>query len=210
VLAAHGVCVASGVLATTEAELLAGAARLGFPLAAKIQSPDIQHKTEVGGVRLNLRDAESLCAAWNEMHRAAASRAPGAKIAGVLLEPMAPPGVEIIVGVIRDAIFGPIVMVGAGGVMTELFADVSYRLAPVSTRQALEMIAELNCRPLLDGFRGAAALDKASLARLIEQVSWLAYEQRDMIREIEINPVIVHAAGSFVADALIALQPVKR
>jgi succinyl-CoA synthetase beta subunit len=208
ILAAAGIRVRPGVLLRSPDEVGA-AAHLEFPLAVKIQSPDIAHKTEAGGVRLNVRDEASLRAACADVMAAATAYAPRAEIHGVLIEPMAPPGIEMIVGVVRDPVFGPVLMVGAGGVATELFHDVTYRLAPVDTDGARAMLDELRIKKLLDGFRGAPGGDIAALAELIARVSELASACRDRVREVEINPVIVHppGGGCSIADALIALEP---
>lgn len=180
---------------------------LRYPLAAKVQSPDIPHKTEVGGVRLNIADETALRAAYAAV--TAAARAASSRILGVLVEPMAPPGIELIVGVVRDAVFGPVLMVGAGGTATELFKDTAYRLAPVGVGDAHAMLAELRISKLLHGFRGAPPADVPALAELIARISSLAAACCDVVREIELNPVIVHAQGigCSVADALIVLEP---
>lgn len=206
-LAAAGVAVPPGELARSEADLDGIAARLGFPLAVKIQSVDVPHKTEAGGVRLRITDTAALHQAHAEVLAAARRHAPQARIDGVLVERMAGAGVEMIVGITRDPGFGPVVMVGAGGIMTELFQDTAFRLAPVSEAEALSMVRELRSAPLLAGFRGAPKADVAALARLISQVSRLAVAGRDTISEFELNPVIVHAAGEgcSVADALLVL-----
>ncbi|MBV9978824.1 acetate--CoA ligase family protein, partial [Bradyrhizobium sp.] len=130
---------------------------------------------------------------------------PDAAIQGVLLAPMAKKGVEIIVGTLRDATFGPMVMVGFGGVTTELFRDVVYRPAPVCADEAVAMLDELKAAPLLRGFRGAPKADVAALARLIAQLSLLAARLRDDVSEIELNPVLVHPEGQGVTivDALV-------
>ena len=130
---------------------------------------------------------------------------PEAKIQGVLVGPMAKKGVEIIVGTLTDGTFGPMVMVGLGGITTELFRDVVYRPAPVSAAEATAMLAELKAAPLLNGFRGAAKADVAALSQLISQVSLLAARLREEISEIELNPVLVHAEGQGVTivDALV-------
>jgi hypothetical protein len=120
---------------------------------------------------------------------------------------MAPPGVEVILGTIRDPGFGPLVMVGAGGVMTELFKDVAYRLAPVDADGARRMLGELRIARLLAGFRGAPAADIEALAALIAQLSQFAADHRDLVQEVELNPVIVHRAGAnfTIVDALLAV-----
>ncbi len=209
-LAQAGVSLPPQRLVTRREELDEAAESLGLPLALKIQSPDIPHKTEVGGVRLGLATPAALRQAYDEVTTAARRQRPQARLDGVLLQPMAAPGVEMIVGTIRDPGFGPLVMVGAGGVMTELFKDACYRLAPVDAGEALAMLRELRAAPLLEGFRGAPPLDLEALARLVAQVSAFAAAYRDLVQEVELNPVIVHAKGRgcTVADAL--LVPVPR
>jgi acetate---CoA ligase (ADP-forming) len=209
ILAQYGVRMAPGVLVRDPDQLGEAARAVGYPLALKVQSSDLPHKTEVGGVRLNIRDPAALRAAYEEVMSAPAIRAPQVKIDGVRLEPMAPAGIEIIVGVIRDDLFGPVLMVGAGGVATELFKDVAYRLAPVDRGRALEMLAGLRIKTLLEGVRGAPRADVQALVRLIVRISAFAVACRETVREIELNPVIVHApgAGCSVVDALIVLEP---
>jgi acyl-CoA synthetase (NDP forming) len=209
VLAAHGIPVAPHRLVRSVSELDETARALGFPLAVKIQSADILHKTEAGGVRLGIADHATLNDAYDTVLRNAARNMPGAAIDGVLLERMVAKGVEIIVGVIRDPVFGPVVMVGAGGVTAELFKDVTYSLAPVDVREAAAMLRGLRSFPLLDGFRGAPRADIAALADLVARVSAFAAACQDAVREVELNPVIVHPAGQgcSVADALLTIDP---
>jgi acyl-CoA synthetase (NDP forming) len=207
VLAEWGIPIAPRILVRTKEELAEAARRLGVPLAAKVQSPAILHKTEAGGVRLNIRSAaelEEAFAALMEKGRTIAGEA----LAGVLLEPMAPPGVEMIVGAVRDATFGPLVMVGAGGIAAELWQDTAYRLAPVDESEAMEMIAELSSARLLAGYRGAPRADVPALARLTAALSAFAVACRNEVAELELNPVIVHAEGHglSVADALIVVD----
>ena len=204
-LARAGVAMPPQRLVRQREALDAAAESLGLPLALKIQSPDIPHKTEIGGVRLGLATPAALRQAYDEVIAAARRLRPQARLDGVLLQPMAAPGVEMIVGSIRDPGFGPLVMVGAGGVMTELFRDVCYRLAPVDAGEALSMLRGLRAAPLLDGYRGAAPLDIEALARLVAQVSEFAAAYRDLVQEVELNPVIVHARGEgcTVADVLL-------
>ena len=208
-LAACGMAIAPARLVREAAELPAAAEALGFPLAAKLQSAAIPHKTEAGGVRLGINDLSSLHAAFEGVTKAAARYAPHAAIDGVLLERMAPRGVEMIVGVVRDPTFGPVVMVGAGGVAAELFRDTTHRLAPVDEAEALAMVQSLRSAPLLQGFRGAPPADLGALTRLIALASQIAAAGRDRVQELELNPVIVHPAGQgcTVADALLVLRP---
>ena len=204
VLAEYGIAVAPGRLVSDAGQLDAAAAALGFPLALKIQSPDIPHKTEAGGVQLSIADRAALHDAYRAVLDAAARHAPAARIHGVLLERMAARGVEVIVGVVRDPTIGPVVTVGAGGTAAELFRDTAHRLAPVDEAEAAAMLSELRSAPLLSGFRGARAADIPALARLVAQISQLAAAAPN-IAELELNPVIVHPAGQgcTIADALL-------
>lgn len=207
-LARHGLPVAPHRLVRAEAELEEACAALAFPVAVKIQSPDIPHKTEAGGVRLDVANAEELRAARREVLAAAGRHAPQARIAGVLVEEMAAPGVEIIVGIVRDPTFGPVLTVGAGGVATELYRDVTRRLAPVTAEEAQGMLRQLRSFPLLSGYRGAPAADLQSLARLIATVSELPARLATPVAELELNPVIVHRAGHgcSIVDALVVVD----
>jgi acetyltransferase len=198
------------VLVTRRDELDAAIARVGFPLVMKIQSRDIPHKSEVGGVRVNITTKGEAFAAYLALLESAQRHRPEAAIQGVLVSPMAKKGVEIIVGTMQDATFGPMIMVGFGGITTELFRDVIYRPAPVSAPEAAAMLAELKAAPLLNGFRGAAKADVPALAQLISQVSVLAAQYAGVISEIEINPVLVHPTGQGVTivDALVVRKKV--
>src|SRR6266852_2284349 len=200
-----GIALPDEVLVAEKTALDAAIARVGFPLVMKIQSRDIPHKSEVGGVRVNIATKGEAFAAYEMVLESARRHRPDAAIQGVLVGPMAKKGVEIIVGTMLDATFGPMIMVGLGGITTELFRDVVYRPAPVSAAEASAMLAELKAAPLLGGFRGAAKADIAALAQLIAQVSILAAQFSDEIAEIELNPVLVHPTGQgvTVVDALV-------
>src|SRR3982075_3987636 len=200
-----GIALPDEVLVTKKDELDAAIARVGFPLVMKIQSRDIPHKSEVGGVRVNITSKGEVFLAYEALLENARRHRPDAAIQGVLVGPMAKKGVEIIVGTLQDATFGPMIMVGLGGVTTELFRDVIYRPAPVSAPEATAMLAELKAAPLLTGFRGAAKADIAALSELISQVSVLAAASGEHISEIEISPVLVHPEGQGVTivDALV-------
>src|SRR3984893_65250 len=200
-----GIGLADEVLVMEKGALDAAIARVGFPLVMKIQSRDIPHKSEVGGVRVNITTKGEALAASLALLESAQRHRPEAAIQGVLVSPMAKRGVEIIVGTMQDATFGPMIMVGFGGITTELFRDVIYRPAPVSVAEAAAMLAELKAAPLLNGFRGAAKADVPALAQLISQVSVLAAQYAREISEIEINPVLVHPAGqgATIVDALV-------
>src|SRR6202045_3037871 len=200
-----GIALPDEVLVTDKSALDTAIARVGFPLVMKVQSPDIPHKSEVGGVRVNITTKGEAFIAYQALLDDAREHRPKAAIQGVLVGPMAKKGVEIIIGTMCDATFGPMIMVGFGGITTELFRDVIYRPAPVSAVEAASMLAELKAAPLLNGFRGAAKADVAALSQLIAQVSVLAAQHSAQISEIEINPVLVHAEGQGVTivDALV-------
>jgi acyl-CoA synthetase (NDP forming) len=200
-----GIALADEVLVSARDALDAAVARVGFPLVMKIQSPDIPHKSEVGGVRVGITTKGEAFTAYRELLESAQKQRPDAAIQGVLVGPMAKKGVEIIVGTMVDATFGPMIMVGLGGITTELFRDVIYRPAPVSASEASAMLAELKAAPLLNGFRGAAKADTPALSQLIAQLSVLAARHASEISGIEINPVLVHPIGQgvTVVDALV-------
>ena len=200
-----GIAVPDEVLVTEKGGLDAAIARAGFPLVMKIQSRDIPHKSEVGGVRVSIATKGEVFLAYEALLNNARRHRPDAEIQGVLVGPMAKKGVEIIVGTLRTRRSVPMIMVGLGGITTELFRDVVYRPAPVSAAEASAMLAELKAAPLLNGFRGAAKADVAALSQLIAQVSVLAAQHASEISEIEINPVLVHPEGQGVTivDALV-------
>jgi len=201
----YGVNASSEILATTANEAVAAAKRMGYPVALKVQSPELPHKTEVGGVRLNITTDDEVRTAFEMLSRAAAQHVSKDKLRGILVQRMAPRGYEIIVGTVRDEKFGPLVQVGFGGIAVELYRDVTYRIAPVTSEGALDMIASLKSAALLQGFRGRIPIDIAPLAQLIATVSQIAWQLADVVDELELNPVIVHAdnSGFTIADALL-------
>jgi acetate---CoA ligase (ADP-forming) len=186
-------------------EVSAAAAELGGPVALKAIAPGLLHKTEAGAVRLGLSTAD-VAAAAREMD--SRLRNAGMVPSGFLLQRMASPGVEMIVGVVHDRQFGPVVACGAGGVLVELLKDVSVRLAPLSRRDAEEMVRELRSFPLLTGYRGSAAGDVAALVDTIVRVSALV-EDLPQIAELDLNPVLVHASGVTVVDARIRVTTIS-
>src|SRR2546421_2941066 len=200
-----GISLPEEVLVSEREEIDAAIARVGLPLVMKIQSRDIPHKSEVGGVRLNITTKGEAFTVYQALRDDARKQRPNAAIQGVLVGPMANKGVEIIIGTLGDATFGPMVMVGFGGITTELLRDVVYRPAPVSAVEAESMLSQLKAAPLLRGFRGAATADVGSLCHLIEQVSLLAARLSNEVAEIELNPVLVHPQGQGVTivDALV-------
>jgi acyl-CoA synthetase (NDP forming) len=204
-LRAAGIALPDEMLVTEKSGLDAAIAHTGFPLVMKIQSPDIPHKSEVGGVRVNVTTKGEVFLAFEQLLNNARKHRPEAAIQGVLVGRMAKKGVEIIVGTIVDRTFGPMVMVGLGGITTELFRDVIYRPAPVNAAEAEAMLSALKAAPLLNGFRGAAKADVGALAQLIADISVLAARHAREIAEIELNPVLVHGEGQGVTivDALV-------
>lgn len=206
VLAAYGVPVVTETLALSLDEALAAALAAGCPVALKVESPDIAHKTEAGVLRLNLGTPDQVRAAYAEVLANAAKVTPPARINGVLVQPMVPQGVEIMVGARVDAQFGPLVVVGLGGIFVELLKDTAVRPAPVSPLQARAMLASLKGRALLDGFRGMQAVDQDRLANIIARVSELAADQSELLTELDVNPLICAGSNIMAVDALIVRQ----
>jgi acyl-CoA synthetase (NDP forming) len=195
-------------LVTSAADAAAAADALQYPVALKIASPDLPHKTEAGGVVLDLDSPYSVTAAYEQIIESARRYKPDARIEGVLVQRMAPAGYELVIGMVNDATFGPIMMAGLGGTLVELTGDVVHRPAPVDVADAVEMLRSLKSARLLTGFRGAAAIDIAPVAEMIANLSRAAMAYRERVAEMELNPVILHEDGSglTVADALITLK----
>jgi acetate---CoA ligase (ADP-forming) len=204
-LARYGVPRPPEALATSADEAVAAAARIGGAVALKVQSPDITHKTEAGAVALGLNGDSAVREAFSRVLANAIAAHPRAAIHGVLVQKMAPPGHEIILGVSRDPVFGPMLMVGLGGIHVEVLRDVAFSPVPIGPDEALYLLGELKGAALLDGVRGAPPADRAALAELIAVLSRFAADHADLIDEIDLNPVIVHPQGQglTVVDALI-------
>lgn len=190
-------------LATTRDEAQAQAARLGYPVVLKVVSPDIAHKTDAGGVKLNLADADAVGAAFDEIMSNAQKAVPGAKVKGVSVQQMAKAGTEVIVGMTTDPQFGPVMMFGLGGIMVEVLKDVSFRLVPLTAKDAGQMIGDIKGKPVLDGARGSKA-DIAALENTLLKVSQLV-EKHPEIRELDLNPVFAYADGAIAVDARIVV-----
>lgn len=184
---------------------------MGYPVVMKIASADIAHKTEVGGVALDLGDAEAVREAYAQMLASVARLAPEARLDGVLLAPMLRGGTELIAGVSRDPVFGPVIMVGMGGIYAELLRDVAVQPAPVDAAQALQMIRSLRLFALLDGARGQAPADIEAAARTVARLSEFACRHQDQVSEIDLNPILVRPRGQGVAilDALMLATPTE-
>ena len=204
-LKAYGVVVPPHLVARSEEDLSQATSELGNgPMAMKIVSQDILHKSDAGGVRLKVAGLEDLKSNYSAIRASAQAYDPDARIEGVLISPMAVSGVEVIIGVVHDPIFGPVMMFGLGGIFVEVLKDVSFRALPMSKADAHEMIEEIQSHKVLEGVRGALAVDKAALEDLIMRVSTLALSHPE-IAEIDLNPVIVRANGYDVVDARMIL-----
>jgi acyl-CoA synthetase (NDP forming) len=203
-LAEAGVPVAEERLAGSAKEAVTAAKALGLPVVMKIASPDIAHKSEIGGVLLNVATERAVEAGYVTLVDHAREKAPGAKLSGVLVAPMIRGGVETILGVRNDPVFGPTVMFGLGGVFVEIMNDVSIRLAPVNSAQARAMVREVKGYPLLAGARGKARMDEAALAAAIEALSRFAVAHAAEIDSIDVNPFIVMEKGAVAVDAWVA------
>jgi acetate---CoA ligase (ADP-forming) len=211
VLAEYGIPVTQEALATTRDEALAAAKRIGYPVAIKVQSPDISHKTEAQAVRLAIGSDQELAAAYEQVLRNARAYNDAARIEGVLVQEMVGDGTEAILGITNDPLFGPAVMFGLGGIFAEVLKDVSFRLAPVTPSVARDMVEEIAGYPVLAGARGRPRADVEALVDAIVRLSALAIDLKDSVSELDINPLFVFAAGRGVkaADALIRLKTAK-
>ncbi|HZS84636.1 MAG TPA: acetate--CoA ligase family protein [Stellaceae bacterium] len=210
VLSYYGVPVIAERLVESPGEAVAAAAALGYPVALKLESPDILHKTEAGVVRLGLADADAVRRAYAEileraamLPRDAGSSGGEPRISGILVQPMAPQGVELVIGGRRDPQFGPLILVGAGGVLIELLRDSVVSLAPVSPMAARALLRRLKCAPLLDGFRGSPPVDLDAIAEAVSRVSELIADHAETIAEFDVNPLICGPEGCVAVDALI-------
>jgi acetyltransferase len=199
-LKAYGIHTPGAGLAPDLDHALRLAGQIGYPVALKLAAADVVHKSEVGGVMLNITDPAALRAAFESMLARAAEHIPTAAIQGVYVQKMIPSGVDLIVGIVRDAQFGPLVMVGVGGVMVELRRDVTFELVPITPRQADAMLDRTGAGKLLAGFRGAPPADRAAVIDVITRLAQLAHDH-PQIAEIEINPLIVLEDGAWAVDA---------
>lgn len=202
-LAAAGLPVPSEQACATRDAAVAAANAIGYPVVAKILSADITHKTEVGGVMLNLADANAVGEAFDELLRRAARHRPGATLDGVLIAPMLRGGVETIAGVVIDPTFGPMLMFGLGGIATELFRDVAFASAPLTSTRAHALIDRTRARQLLAGWRGAPAADREALVQALVKLSEFAAAHAHELAAVDINPLVVRERGCACLDAVI-------
>ncbi|MHB8933376.1 MAG: acetate--CoA ligase family protein [Bellilinea sp.] len=206
-LAAYGMPVVSGEMAKSANEAVLVAEKVGFPVVMKIVSPDILHKSDVGGIHLNLDSTEVVRAAYTAMLQEISAKLPDARLEGVLIETMAPKGQEVIIGMRRDPNFGPLMMFGLGGIYVELFGDVAFRVAPLTHEDALDMVRSTRTGRLLTGFRGMQEADVEGVVETILRLSQLSIDF-PQISEIEINPLLVmpKGKGTLALDGRVILQ----
>lgn len=203
-LAQAGVPVVETILATSLEEAKQVAEKIGYPVVIKVVSADISHKSDVGGVKIGLVDAEEVGHAYQAIMANSKKALPEAVITGVAVQGMASEGIEVIVGMVRDPQFGPVMMFGLGGIFVELLKDVSFRVLPLAERDARQMVDDIKGQAILDGVRGQASADKAAIRELILNVGQFI-EQHPEIQELDMNPVFAYAEGAIAVDARIVL-----
>jgi acyl-CoA synthetase (NDP forming) len=201
----YGIPVTKSELATNEQEAARLAEKIGFPVVLKILSPDIIHKSDVGGVMVNLKNAKEVRDAYQQIMKNVKNHNAKAKILGILVQEMAPPSTEVIVGAIKDPQFGPALMFGLGGVFVEVLKDVTFRIAPVAADEAREMIGEVKAYPLLKGYRGSPPADIDAIVKIILATSKLVMEHQE-VKELDLNPIMVYEKGAKTVDARIILE----
>tara|TARA_Y100000590_G_scaffold426943_1_gene536604 strand:+ start:21 stop:731 length:711 start_codon:yes stop_codon:yes gene_type:complete len=203
-LASAGVPVAQTQLATNSDEAVKAADNIGYPVVMKIVSPDIAHKSDVGGVVIDVGDSDQVRSVFEEISKSVAEKAPTAEIDGIAIQAMVPQGTEIIVGSTTDEQFGPVMMFGLGGVFVEILEDVAFRVVPLEPKDASDLVREIKGFPLLDGARGREKADLASLENLILNVSNLV-DNNPQISELDLNPIFAYADGVVAVDAHVVL-----
>lgn len=205
ILKAYGVKVPPYALAKTAKDAVKASKKIGFPLVMKIVSPQILHKTDAGGVKVGVANAKEVKKTFDTIIKNVKKYDKKAEIKGVLLEKMVPKGVEMIVGLQVDPQFGPVIMAGLGGVMTEVFKDVAWRMLPITTADAKSMIDELKSSKLFKGFRGSAPIDLNMLAKALVQIGKIGVDNASHVNSIDFNPIVVYPKSYFVVDAKIIL-----
>ncbi|MCW4009068.1 MAG: acetate--CoA ligase family protein [Candidatus Bathyarchaeota archaeon] len=208
---AKAICMAYGIpvtkfdVAKSERQAVKFAQEIGFPIVLKIVSQDIIHKSDAGGVLVNLKTAEEVRAGYNKILENAVKYKANARIEGVLVQEMAPQATEVIVGSIKDPQFGQTLMFGIGGIFVELLKDVTFRIAPITEQDAAEMIAGVKAYPLLNGYRGSQPADVKSIVNVLRAVSKLVMNHPE-IKELDLNPVMAYEKGTKTVDARIILE----
>ncbi len=192
-------------LAKDAAEAARFAEKIGFPIVLKIVSPDIIHKSDIGGVVVNLKNRKNVEQAYAQIMKNVKTRCPKARIAGMLVQEMAPSSTEVIIGSIKDPQFGPAMMFGLGGIFVEVLKDVTFRIAPITEEEAREMISDVKAYPLLKGYRNTPPADIGALVKILVNTSKLVTEHQE-IKELDLNPVMVYEKGAKTVDARIILE----
>ena len=205
VLKKYGIKVPGYALVNSTKEATKVARKLGYPLVMKVVSPQILHKTDVGGVKVGLQNEKEVKRAFNDMYKRL-SKKKGVQLKGILLEKMVPQGVELIVGLQNDPQFGPVIMVGLGGVLTEIFKDVAFRMLPITVADAKSMLQELKGAKILQGFRGSKPIDQNMLAKALVQIGKLGVDNAGYFDSIDFNPIVVYPKSYYVVDAKILLR----
>ncbi|RLG52355.1 MAG: CoA-binding protein [Thermoproteota archaeon] len=209
ILKAYGIMYPEFRVARSLSEAVSAAVEIGYPVVLKIHSPDILHKTDIGGVKLNIMDEVELRNAYITMTMNARKYAPRARVYGVTVHQQVPSGLEVIVGAIRDPQFGPLIMFGLGGIYVEVIRDVSFRVAPLSPRDVDEMIKEIRGYPLLAGARGRPPVDVGFIKEVILKVSQMMTELPEIV-ELDLNPIVVYEKGGYTLDARAVVHPIER
>ena len=205
ILKQAGISVVETKLAKSQKEAVEISQKIGFPVALKIVSPDVIHKTDSGGVKLSVNSVAHVKKAYDEILKKVRKQYPKALLHGISVQKMVQPGTEVIVGISKDPQFGPVVMFGLGGIFVELFKDVSFRVIPVEQKDAQEMIKEIKGFPLLQGYRGKEPADISSLVNIILKISKFI-EGNPQIKELELNPIFAYRHRAVAADARIILE----
>lgn len=211
VIAQYGIKIDPYKIVKSADESVAAAKEIGYPVVLKIASPEIIHKTDAGGIKLNLKSDDEVKQAYEEIMKNAKNYKADAKISGVNVQPMLKekPIAELIIGMTVDPQFGPALMFGLGGIFVEIYKDVSFRVCPITEYDAREMIKEIKAFPVLDGFRGAPKADLDALVDILLKLSKLSLEHEESIDQIDLNPVIALPKGAAVVDARIILKEKK-
>ena len=204
-----GISVSETKLATSGEEASSLSRQLGFPVVLKVASADIVHKSDAGGVKLGLRTSKQVGKAYDDILGAIRQKYPQAAIQGVSVQKMARPGVEVIIGMSKDAQFGPVLMFGLGGILVEVLKDVSFRIVPLARRDAAEMIREIKGYPLLEGYRGQEPVDVSNLEEMLLKVSEFV-EKHPEIKELDLNPIFAYGRGAVAVDARVILEEGKQ
>ncbi len=203
--AEYGIPVTKVELAQNEHEASKLAKKIGFPVVLKIVSPDIIHKSDVGGVVIDVRSEKEVQLTYSQVMANIKKNVPDASVIGILIQEMAPQSTEVIIGAIKDPQFGPTLMFGLGGIFVEILEDVTFRIAPITEDEAHEMITEVKAYPILKGYRNTPPADTSALVEILMNTSRLVTEHQE-IREIDLNPIMVYEKGAKVVDARVILE----